>query len=239
MHHIEIIFNLNRKKEFCFCSSVLETKTFFGIVIFWVDGKNCIMKNEKCIAFPKSWYVNSNPVLSFRHAKQTSKNVADTAFNLIKWKYRPFQKRHAIACAHTHTRTTCDKSHVQIKLLTTRLHYITASVWSRCVPILMLTLNWHLSLIIKLKLHSWVFWFWKLLNLHKNQKGLLLSPVYNYSKGTFDYIRNEKGTRLKKTSNAEEAFFFETKLFKERMKKFLCTTNKRKMKNGYKWMRKW
>ena len=58
MNHIEIIFNLNSKKEFCFYSSVEETGTFFGNVISWVGGKNCITKNEKCI-FPKSRFVNS------------------------------------------------------------------------------------------------------------------------------------------------------------------------------------
>ena len=47
----------------CFYSSVWETKTFTGIVIFWVGGKNCIVKSEKCIVFPESWYVNSNPAI--------------------------------------------------------------------------------------------------------------------------------------------------------------------------------
>ena len=62
MHHIEIIFNLNNKKEFCFRSLAQKTETF-SIVIFWVGGKNCIVKNKKCIAFPKSRYINLNPVL--------------------------------------------------------------------------------------------------------------------------------------------------------------------------------
>ena len=39
------------------------------------------------------------------------------------------------------------------------------------------TINWRLSLIIKLKWSQLVFWFWKLLILHRNQKGFLLSPV--------------------------------------------------------------
>ena len=30
-------------------------------MILWVGGKNCIVKNEKCIVFPESQYVNSNP----------------------------------------------------------------------------------------------------------------------------------------------------------------------------------
>ena len=57
MNHIEIILNLDSKKEFCFYSSVEETETF-GIAIFWIGGKNCMVKNEKCI-FPESRYVNS------------------------------------------------------------------------------------------------------------------------------------------------------------------------------------
>ena len=58
---IEIVFNLNSKKEFWFCSSIWETEIFFAIVIFWVGGKTCIVKNEKWIVFPESRYVNSNP----------------------------------------------------------------------------------------------------------------------------------------------------------------------------------
>ena len=30
-------------------------------MIFWVGGKNCILKNEKCIKFLESQYVNLNP----------------------------------------------------------------------------------------------------------------------------------------------------------------------------------
>ena len=55
--------NFKSKKEFCFCPSIQETEIFFGIVIFWVGGKNSIVKNEKCIIFPKSRYFNSNPEL--------------------------------------------------------------------------------------------------------------------------------------------------------------------------------
>ena len=39
----------------CFCSLVWETETF-GIVIFWVGGKNCFLKNKKCTMFPESGY---------------------------------------------------------------------------------------------------------------------------------------------------------------------------------------
>ena len=39
MRFIEIVFNLNSNKEFYFYSSVWETETFFGIVIFWVSGE--------------------------------------------------------------------------------------------------------------------------------------------------------------------------------------------------------
>ena len=67
MDHIEVTFNLsNSKKEFCFCSFIWKTETFFGIVIFGVVGKNCIVKNEKYIVFPKSKYVNLNIVI-FMH----------------------------------------------------------------------------------------------------------------------------------------------------------------------------
>ena len=62
---IEIVFNLNSKKEFCFCSSVYEAETFFDIMIFWVGGKNSIVKNEKCIVFPEQWYINLNHTFSY------------------------------------------------------------------------------------------------------------------------------------------------------------------------------
>ena len=52
----------------------------------------------------------------------------------------------------------------------------------------MLLLNRRLSLIIKLKLHSYIFELWKLLILHRNQKGSLLSPVYKHLKGIHAYI---------------------------------------------------
>ena len=39
----------------------------FGITIFRLDRKNCIMKNEKWIIFPKSQYVNSNPEYVKKH----------------------------------------------------------------------------------------------------------------------------------------------------------------------------
>ena len=29
-------------------------------MIFWLGRKNCVVKNEKWIVFPESWYVNSN-----------------------------------------------------------------------------------------------------------------------------------------------------------------------------------
>ena len=32
----------------------LGNRNFFGIMIFWVGVRNCIVKNEKCIIFPKS-----------------------------------------------------------------------------------------------------------------------------------------------------------------------------------------
>ena len=50
---IEINFNGNNKREFGFCFPVYKKKLYFGIVIFLVGGRNCIMKNENCIIFPK------------------------------------------------------------------------------------------------------------------------------------------------------------------------------------------
>ena len=35
-------------------------------MIFWVGGKNCIQKNEKCIIYPKSRYVTLNPDIFLR-----------------------------------------------------------------------------------------------------------------------------------------------------------------------------
>ena len=35
---------------------------YFGIVVFRIGGKNCIMKNKKWMTFPESRYINSNPV---------------------------------------------------------------------------------------------------------------------------------------------------------------------------------
>ena len=34
-------------------------------MIFWVCGRNCIVKNEKYIVFSESWYVNSNPDMMY------------------------------------------------------------------------------------------------------------------------------------------------------------------------------
>ena len=36
----------------------------FGIVIFWLGSKNCIMKNYKWVVFPESQYANSSRVHS-------------------------------------------------------------------------------------------------------------------------------------------------------------------------------
>ena len=49
-----------------FCFSVKEKTLFpflycFSTVIFRLDGKICIVKNEKSIVIPESRYVNSNP----------------------------------------------------------------------------------------------------------------------------------------------------------------------------------
>ena len=115
---------------------------------------------------------------------------------------RLFQERHAMAHACTHTHAKALRSMMNYTSYTTsHFYYIITCVWSRCVPIFMLLRNRWLSLIIKLKLDSWVFCLWKLLILQRNQKGFLLSPVYKHLKGTFVYTRNEKGTQSEKTSN--------------------------------------
>ena len=74
------------------------------------------------------------------------------------------------------------------------------------------------SVIIKLK-----FCFWKLLSLHRNQKGLLLSPVYKHLKGIFAY----RAPEWRKPATCEY-FFFKTNLFKEWMKKFVALLPKKK-----------
>ena len=96
--------------------------------------------------------------------------------------FRPFQQRCAItdACAHTYAKvfwTVINPMCISNFWLHV-FNYIIAGVWSKYVLILMLLLNIQLLLIIKLKLHSEVFWLWKLSILHRNQKGFLFSPVY-------------------------------------------------------------
>ena len=44
----------------------------FDIMIFSLGEKNCIAKNEKCIIFSKSLYVNSNPEIQFLNWKMFS-----------------------------------------------------------------------------------------------------------------------------------------------------------------------
>ena len=58
---LKLFLTLTARKN-CLYSLVWKTETLnFGIMIFWVVGKNCIVKNEKCIVFPESWYINLNP----------------------------------------------------------------------------------------------------------------------------------------------------------------------------------
>ena len=68
---ISIILVLNSVKHSFSLWLRLRKKLFFlllcfGIVIFRLGGKNCVVKNEKWIVFPESRYVNSNPELFFR-----------------------------------------------------------------------------------------------------------------------------------------------------------------------------
>ena len=45
-------FSVKKKAIFCFWC--------FGIMIFRLGGKNCIVKNEKLIVLPEPWYVDPN-----------------------------------------------------------------------------------------------------------------------------------------------------------------------------------
>ena len=84
------------------------------------------------------------------------------------------------ACKHTQTCIISkDKLYVQIKLW---LHVCTGvCVWSRYVPILKFLIN-RLLLIL-----HWSYIPRKLLILYRNQKGFLLSPVYNHLKDILAY----------------------------------------------------
>ena len=65
---IEIVSNGSRKISF-FPLFVKEKTVFlffyimFIILIFWPGRKNCIIKNDKWILFPKSQYVNLHPAV--------------------------------------------------------------------------------------------------------------------------------------------------------------------------------
>ena len=87
---------------------------------------------------------------------------------LITWYHRHFQERHAITRAGTQTHTKAFRSVINLMCKSNFwlcFYCITACVWLKYVPMLMLLLNRWLSLIIKLKLS--VFWFWKLLILYR------------------------------------------------------------------------
>ena len=65
---IEIVSNGSSKIGFV---SLLRKKLFllfyivlFGVTIYWVGGKNSVVRNEKRIVFSKSRYVNSNSVIT-------------------------------------------------------------------------------------------------------------------------------------------------------------------------------
>ena len=103
-------------------------------------------------------------------------------------------------CSHPHKCKIiwkCDKLNALIEILTTRFYYIITCTWSTYVHILMLKLNRQL-LLIKIEVTSISILIWNILILHRNQKVFHL----NHLKGIFAYTMNEKGTQLKKTSNA-------------------------------------
>ena len=61
-------FLMVAENKFCFTFFFFTLKksfsrfiVFFGVLIFWQEGKNCVVKNEKWIEVPDSRYVSSNP----------------------------------------------------------------------------------------------------------------------------------------------------------------------------------
>ena len=86
--HIEIVFNVNTEKEFCFSALEKENIWYSGIVIFWLGGKICIWRNEKRIVFPVSWYVNSNSECCFNNKrKQAVSGVEKIGCSGNLWKF--------------------------------------------------------------------------------------------------------------------------------------------------------
>ena len=119
-----------------------------------------------------------------------------------------------------------NRTRKQIKVLTTHFYRIIACIWSSYELILMSLLSKWLSLIIKSKLRSYVFWFRKLLILNRNQKGFILSPVYKYLKGMYLHIQETIRAPWRKPTHKK--VFFKTNLFKEWMKTFFAFFDKRK-----------
>ena len=58
--HIEIVFNVTAGNSFVFVSRFTQKNLYFDVVIFWIGGENCIVKNEKFIVFPESGYFYSS-----------------------------------------------------------------------------------------------------------------------------------------------------------------------------------
>ena len=63
-----------------------------------------------------------------------------------------------------------------------------------------------------------VFWFWKLLFPYRNQKGLLLSPIYKPLKSLFVYTKNKPATH-------KQLFLKQNERMNEEIR---CITNKPK-----------
>ena len=55
---LKFFLTVTVRKSFVFVSRFAKKKSlsYFNIAIFWVGGKNCTVKNENCIVFPKSQY---------------------------------------------------------------------------------------------------------------------------------------------------------------------------------------
>ena len=49
----EVVLTVIARKTFVFVSKFSKKHIFCGIAIFWVGGKNCIVKSEKCIVLPE------------------------------------------------------------------------------------------------------------------------------------------------------------------------------------------
>ena len=66
----------------------MKKKRIFGVVIFLSFLQNGIGKDQKCIVFPESWYVNSNPgvLLDTLFLDKNAMNQKDTEYDCTSFK---------------------------------------------------------------------------------------------------------------------------------------------------------